>query len=72
MFTPEDHLDAIDHDLGSLRRRLYDHDMTPPWRITDERLFVAERARLVQRIADLEHDREELREKLLAEKEWAA
>jgi hypothetical protein len=72
MFTPEDHLDAIDHDLGALRRRLYDHDRVPPHRITDETLFVAERARLVQRIADLEHDREELREKLLAEEEWAA
>lgn len=55
--TREDRLDDLDQDLGQYRRELHRIDEAPPHRITDERVFLARRRRVVERIQELERER---------------
>ena len=53
MFTPDDDMDRLEHEIAVAERAVEKHHTTPMYLIEDEDAFVAKGVRLEQRLADL-------------------
>ena len=69
MFTPDDDMDQLEHEIAVAERAVEKHHLTPMYLIEDEDAYIAKGIRLEQRLADLEWARRERVAQLIAQAE---